>query len=166
MYGILNDIPVKTLADTLEWFGVEVKEFNKSGLIFNIILEVSKILPYLCNGCGNEVNENNLSDKTKCFGCGARACKNCEVVSNGSVVFLCAPCGVAVKDRLKTPVSGFKKKAVIKAQAAIHAKPAEELGTHQTHTTKRKKSSIEADTDEEEEMPLAKNKLQKPLACL
>ena len=53
---ILNDINVKTLAETLEWFGVEVKEYNKSGLVFNILLEVAKILPYLCGGCSELCN--------------------------------------------------------------------------------------------------------------
>ena len=45
---VLNDINVKTLAETLEWFGVDVKELNKSGLVLSIIREVSKILPYQC----------------------------------------------------------------------------------------------------------------------
>ena len=129
-FKALNSVDVRTLADTLEWFGREVKDLNKSGICFNILLEVTKQLPYVCGGCSAVVDEDFKAESAKCFGCGAGACKNCEYQSTGAVVYVCLPCSNHISSRFNTPTSGLKKKALhrVQVQAQVHKEREQEKG--------------------------------------
>ena len=75
----LKNIDVPFLRDTLDYlrtgeganqYQYKVDDYLKSGLIFEIISTLSRILPHKCKGCQKVIRNDERMKSHQCVGCG------------------------------------------------------------------------------------------------
>jgi hypothetical protein len=83
---------------------------NKEGLVFAIMSEISKRLPYRCESCSEVVtNDHDVTPVVTCKVCRIGACKSCHDGSQST--YICPPCEVIVMEIKAMPISMLKAKA-------------------------------------------------------
>jgi hypothetical protein len=112
----------------------EILELLKTGLVHHVLLEVNKLLPYKCNSCANNV-ENQILEKhvVQCRGCGIGACVHCFPAEIVGWSFMCNPCGTNVDSKRKTPLYFLTSKGR-KKSARENALPVEEVSNEEIVT--------------------------------
>ena len=110
----LNTFDVKMLQDALEALaGHGAKNgLIKEGVIFNILKETLRSLPFRCDQCDKTMRPlDNSTSHNKCVCCQSFVCLDC---SRNYFMAVCTPCRVRFSDVFETPVdlyrANFKKK--------------------------------------------------------
>jgi hypothetical protein len=104
-----------TLEATIEYLAANNVTFdssnlNKEGLVFAILSEISKRLPYRCESCSEVVtNDHKTILVAKCKVCKIGACKSCH--DGSQIIYICPPCEVIVTEIKAMPISMLKAKA-------------------------------------------------------
>lgn len=118
----LKAVDGKHLAAALEFLaGVtehakDSGDLVKDGLVFALLVEIARRLPYKCSTCLHEVlNLHETPVKTVCKMCGIGACQDCHSNSTGETTgsawsFLCPPCEITTVGLKAIPNKFFKVK--------------------------------------------------------
>jgi hypothetical protein len=116
-----------TLEATIEYLAAnnvtyDPSNLNKEGLVFAILTEISKRLPYRCESCSEVVtNDNDVNLVAKCKVCKIGACKSCH--DGSQQIYICPPCEVIVMEIKEMPISMLKAKAKPKITSQVPKEP-------------------------------------------
>ena len=104
----LTETDVKDLHETLDQISGPGSSTGliKDGVIFQILVNICKILPFKCNKCDKTVCPKDLQNQpNSCLSCNGSVCPDC---SRGCKISVCDPCSEIFRQRLGIPVEYYK----------------------------------------------------------
>ena len=117
---IIGGADVNVLKDTLGWLRSREKGMNydysceellKTGLIYEIICTIYRLLPYYCNGCENIVDHLEGLETQRCIACKIGGCPTCHDGATNRVKSLCPQCCNEISKGRRIPNSFIRIKS-------------------------------------------------------